>query len=84
LVSSFVAMIFLSMGIPKIGGSFGKMLKLLISGIFLAVFAHAGFELLGAYGVINEEFLMKIMGLLLSLGSVCFIVAGYVGLKALK
>lgn len=84
MISSFAAMIILGMVAPKIGGSIGSMLKLLIAGIFFAVFTHAGVELAKAYGLLGEGVFMQIMGTLLTTGSICFIIAGIIGLKALK
>lgn len=84
MISSFGAMILLGMVIPRIGGSLGKMLKLLIVGIFFAVFIHAAAELARLYGIIGDDVLMPMMGMLLTIGSVFFAVGGFVGLKALK
>lgn len=84
LIGTFITMIVLSLVATKIGGVLGKMVKLLIVGIFFSVFLHSGFEVAGAYHMINEEALMRVMGGLLTIGSIFFIYAGLVGLKALK
>jgi hypothetical protein len=84
LIGSSISMIMLGMLIPKIGGSIGLMIKLLIVGIFFSVFIHAGIELAVIYNLIPHHELMRGMGALLSLGSLFFIFAGIVGLKSLK
>jgi len=84
MISSFIAMILLGLVAPKIGGVLGRMLKLLIAGIFFAVFLHAGVELAQLYGAVDEAVFLPIMGALLTIGSALFMVAGLVGLKSLK
>ena len=84
LVSSFAAVIMLMKVSKKIGGSIGHMLKFLVLGIFFAVFIHSGFELLAIFQLIDQVSLMKTMGILLTVGSLCFIFSGLIGLKMLK
>ncbi len=84
LIGSSISMIVLTMLIPKIGGSIGLMLRLLITGIFFSVFVHSGAELAQTYNLLSEHALMQIMGALLSIGSLFFILAGIVGIKSLK
>lgn len=54
------------------------MLRLVILGMFLSVFVHAGVELAAALGAIPEVALMPVMGTLLSAGSLAFFAAGIV------
>jgi len=84
MISSFAAMLLLGMIAPKIGGILGAIIKLLIAGIFFAVFAHASLELASVYGMVNEAELMPMMGWLLTIGSVFFMLAGLLGLKHFK
>lgn len=78
MVLSFIAMIFLiSVSIAARGGGFSKSLNFIIIGITLAVFVHAGFELVASFGLLNDEILLLIMGTLISLGAVFLIVGGY-------
>lgn len=83
-VSSTVAMILLRLVAIKIGGYLGKMLKFLLVGMFFAIFVHSVAELAEVFNIISENTLMIIMGILLSLGSACFICASYFGFKAIK
>lgn len=84
MLASFIAMISLAVISPKIGGGVGKMFKLLIVGIFLSVLAHSALELSASYGYLREALLMQLMGGLLTLGSIFFIIAAYVGYKTFK
>lgn len=84
MISSLIAMVMLGMVAPKLGGALGTMLRLLIGGIFFAVFIHAGFELAEGFGLLSEGLLLKIMGVLLSIGSLSFILAAWTGLRALR
>jgi hypothetical protein len=84
MLGSLISMVLLAMIIPKIGGSIGLMIKLLILGIFFSVFIHAVCELATAFCLLSEQILMPIMGVLLSIGSLFFILASIVGLKSLK
>ena len=67
----------------KMGGEIGRMVKLLTVGIFLSVFAHAAFELLVVMSVIDEKALFPVMGSLLTVGSIMFVWAGRIAMKAL-
>lgn len=84
LICSLIAMIQLIIAAPKIGGAVGKILKLLTVGIFFSVFIHAGFELIGKAGFFNEHDLLVIMGVLISVGSLFFIIAGTIAIKKFK
>lgn len=84
LIGSLISMILLGIIIPKIGGSIGLLLKLLIVGIFFSVFIHAAAELAVIYNLLPEQILMPTMGVLLSVGSIFFILAGIIGIKSLK
>lgn len=84
LIGSSISMIVLSMIIPKIGGSIGLVLRFLIIGIFFSVFIHSAAELAQIYNLLSENILMWIMGVLLSLGSLFFILAGIIGIKNLS
>ncbi len=84
MICTFVAMIMLGRIFPKIGGSIGRMIKLIIVGLFFSLFLHAGFELAEAFHLLGENILMPIMGILMSIGSIALIAAGWVGLKSLE
>ncbi len=84
LVSSTVAIFLLRLVAVKIGGYLGKMLKFLLAGIFFAIFVHSLAELAEVLNIISGNTLMVIMGILLTLGSICFICASYFGFKAIK
>jgi hypothetical protein len=81
---SFVAIIMLVGLARKFGGAVSVVLKIIVTGIFLSVTAHATFELIQLFDVISPETLFLIMGTLLSLGSVLFIVAASTGFKMLR
>ncbi len=83
LATSLISMILLSRLIPKIGGSIGLVLRFLILGIFFSVFMHSGFELAKVYNLLSENTLMVCMGILLSLGSLFFIISGIIGIRSL-
>ncbi len=83
MAAAFIAMCYLGIVVSKIGGSIGRMLKFLILGIFLAVFIHAGFELAAAFGFIDSFFSKPITAVLLTLGSVAFIIGGSIGARSL-
>jgi hypothetical protein len=57
----------------------GTIVNWVTAGIFFAVFIHAVVELLGVFGVIKDEILSVAMAGLLSIGSICFIVAATTG-----
>jgi hypothetical protein len=84
LVSSLVAVMALSAVARKLGGGLGTMLKLLLLGIFLSVFVHAGVELAQTAGLLEERALMQSMGILITVGSVSFCAAAWSGLKTLR
>lgn len=84
LISSFLAVVFLTIAAFRVGGSIGKALKMIALGIFFAVFIHAGFELAETYNIISSEALMPVMGTLLTFGSILLSIAGYIGLKAFE
>ncbi len=84
MIGSLTTIIVLGILIPKIGGSIGLMLRLLIVGIFFAVFLHAASELAAIYNLLSTQTLLLVMGTLLSLGSLFFIVAGIIGIKSLN
>jgi hypothetical protein len=84
MFSSAAAMIALGLVIPRLGGHLGAMLRLVIVGVFLSVFLHAGFELAATFGAVSARALMVTMGVLVSVGSVSFCAAGIVGLRALR
>lgn len=83
MISSLAGVIMLLKVSMKLGGVIGQCLKLVVAGIVLSVFIHAGFELAAAYQLMSEGVLLLIMGILLSLGSVIFTFAGYSTLKKL-
>lgn len=84
LASSLVAIVLLRLVAVKIGGYLGKMLKFLLAGIFFAIVIHSVAELADVLNLISGNTLMITMGILLTLGSVCFICASYFGFKAIK
>lgn len=84
MLFSLVAVVVLAVVAVKVGGLIGAMLKYLVAGIALGVMVHAGMELLAAFGVVSESTLMVVMGLLLTIGSILFLAAGYVGLKFIR
>ncbi len=84
VISSFTAMLLLGILAPKMGGSLGNVLKFLIAGIFFSVFLHSIIELASIFGMIGEVNLMYIMGGFLTIGSIFFMIAALIGLKALK
>ena len=84
MIFSIVAMIQLFYAAFKIGGVIGKIFKLLVIGIFFAVFIHAGVELLEGLGFIKEKYFLSIMGALISTGSVFFVIAGSIALDKFK
>lgn len=83
MITAFIAMCYLGLVVFKVGGIMGRMLRFLILGIFLSVFMHAGFELAIAYGFINDIFSHSITAVLLTLGSVAFIIGGSIGARLL-
>lgn len=84
IISSLVAAYFLIRMARKLGGEFGNAVKFLVAGIFFAVFLHSVFEFIAAAGLLTENLLMILMGTLVTIGSVCFIIAGIKGKKALE
>jgi len=84
MCSSLLAVIALSVVARKLGGEIGTMVKLLVVGVFLAVFLHAGAELAQVAGLLGEGHLMVVMGALLTLGSVSLCCAAWVGWRALR
>ncbi len=83
MIASLIAIFFLArFAMQMRGGSLATVVNLLVWGIFLSVTLHAAFELGSLYGLISGETLFVVMGTLLSIGSILFIVAGYLGLKA--
>jgi hypothetical protein len=84
MIFALVAMIQLCFAAFKIGGTIGRIFKLLTMGIFFAVFIHAGVELVERFGFIKEEYFLLIMGMLISLGSVFFVIAGFIAIRAFK
>ncbi|MBI5507747.1 MAG: hypothetical protein HY903_03225 [Deltaproteobacteria bacterium] len=83
-ITSLAAIVALAIMAPKLGGQIGLTIKLIVVGVFFSVFLHAGVELAATTGILGEQALMVVMGLLLSLGSVAFFAAGIIGLRALR
>lgn len=67
-----------------VGDTFSNVIKLIVWGIFFAVFIHSIVELLDATKIINEDTVAPLMSLLLSIGSAFFAFAGRAGLKIIK
>lgn len=84
MTASLAACISLGAVVRKLGGEIGLMLRLLAVGLFLAVFLHAGLELAQVFGLFGATTLMIGMATLLSLGSLAFCAAAWVGLRALR
>lgn len=84
MCSSLAAVVSLSAVARMVGGQIGTMVKLLVAGVFLAVFMHAGAELAQATGLLEDGVLMMVMGGLLTLGSLSLCAAAWVGWKALR
>jgi hypothetical protein len=84
MITALIAIFYLARIILKIGGSIGVMLKFLIAGIFLAVFVNAGFELAMAFGAISGGFANTVTAVLLTLGSVAFIIGASIGIKSIE
>ncbi len=81
---SLIAVVLLVVSATKIGGSVGKAINLLITGIFLSVTVHAIFELAAQFGFLPEYQLMPIMGTLIIIGSIFFILSGILAMKKFK
>jgi hypothetical protein len=79
MLASAAAMALLAKLVPRIGGQFGWVLKLMIVGVFFSVFLHAGVELAECFGAVSSEWLMSTMGVLLTIGSISFCAAGVLG-----
>ncbi|RMH69377.1 MAG: hypothetical protein D6675_12705 [Gemmatimonadetes bacterium] len=85
MISSLIAIFLLYKLTQKVhGGSLEKMVKLLSIGIFFSVFIHAGFELAEVFGFLSIALLRYVMGGLISIGSICFIIAAWIGLKSFE
>lgn len=84
MVASAAAMVTLGLAARRLGGQLGTVLKLVVSGIGLAVFLHAGAELAGAFDIVDEHALLFIMGALVTVGSLLMSAAGVVALRALR
>ncbi len=84
LVTSAVAVVLLFRVNRRIGGAIGASLRLLSLGVLLAVFLHAAAELAEAVGLLSQEALMVVMGVLVTTGSIAFCAGGVVALKALR
>lgn len=82
MVASLVGVVMLAKVSAKVGGVVGSCLKLVVVGIFFSIFIHAGVELMAAYELMDEEVLLPIMGVLLSVGSLIIAYAGYKASKA--
>jgi hypothetical protein len=84
VVFSSIGVILLAIAATKIGGLVGKVIHLLIAGIFLAVTVHAGFELVQQLGFLSKEQLDIVMGMLITIGSMFFIASGILAVKKFK
>lgn len=84
MIFSAVVMVQLSITAYKVGGAVGMILKLLTAGIFFAVFLHAGIEFLERLGLIKDEYFSLIMSIMISFGSVFFLIAGHIAFKTFK
>ncbi|MBI5495484.1 MAG: hypothetical protein HY904_10710 [Deltaproteobacteria bacterium] len=84
LVACLVAILALGSVMLKLGGELGRMVRYIIVGIFLGVFVHAGVELAASFGLVQEQDLLRVMGVLLTAGAASFTMAGWVGFKATR
>lgn len=84
MVTSLAAMVSLGLVIPRLGGQIGSVLKLVIVGVFFSVFLHAAVELAEVLGLLGPDVLMVAMGSLVTVGSLSFCAAAFVGLRALR
>lgn len=77
LVLSLVAVVMLLQLTAKMrGGQLASVMNWMLMGIVFAVAIHAAAEMGELLGLLPEGILFYIMGTLLSLGSLCFIIAG--------
>jgi len=85
MILSFIATIMLGTLAYKMrGGQLGRIMTLLVIGISLSVTIHAAFELADLFELLAPNTIFTIMGILLSLGSIFFIVAGWNARKTYK
>lgn len=84
LVASTAAMASMSLVARRLGGQIGLVLKLVVVGICLSVFMHAGLEVAQVMGLFDHGMLMVLMDVLVTAGSVAFFAAGVFGLRALR
>lgn len=84
LLTSLASVILLALVIRRIGGQIGAALKLISLGVFLSVFLHAAAELAEVFGLIPGDFLMAVMGVLVTSGSIAFCAGSVVALRALR
>jgi light-regulated signal transduction histidine kinase (bacteriophytochrome) len=83
LFPSLIAVLFSIIGLislftlaRKLGGDMGKILLLINTGVFFGVGIHALFEFLTVSQIYKGELIFSIMSLLLSIGSIFFLIAG--------
>lgn len=84
LIASTAAMVTMSMVAQRLGGQIGLVLKLVVVGVGLSVFMHAGLEVAAVMGFFSHARLMTLMDALVTAGSMAFFAAGIVGLRALR
>jgi hypothetical protein len=84
MLFSIIAIVLLVQLSIKVGGSVGKILKLIVAGIFFSTIFHQIFGFLSTYGFISHGVFESFMGTLLGIGSILFIIAGVVGIKEFK
>jgi len=84
LISSFMSMIVLGIAISKLNERLRNVIKWFIYGIFFAIFLHAGLKIVGIYGLIPSMDIRKITAILLIIGSVFFMFAGFLVIKNTK
>jgi len=84
IIGSLIGVIMLWQFSNTAGGAVAKALKLMLTGIVFSVFLHSLVEVMALAGLLSDRVLFPIMGVLLSIGSVLFIIAGWIGMKAFK
>jgi hypothetical protein len=85
IIVSLIAVIFLAkMAIKMKGGAFGKTAALVSIGVFFSVFVHSIFEYLEVTKILSDDTVTDVTSLLLIVGSIFFLWAGWSGYKVLN
>ncbi len=84
LVVSSISIIFFVFVIKNIRGEFGKSYTLILFGIATGVLIHSITEIMEAFNIIEHETLMLLMSIFVLTGSLLFIAAAIVALRAVR